>query len=147
MIALDELVEKHAALLLEQGVIELSIPMLAPSQNHYVKHACIRGQLRSYKTAQAEAFYATVAAYAKGRTISPETDKERKKVAYRVTVRAILGPKDRRDADNSLKCCLDALKDCGVIHSDARVQEVIGKVVWDQRKFGPCTQIRAEVIA
>jgi Holliday junction resolvase RusA-like endonuclease len=143
---LDELLVWVDELNLADGVIDMTVPMLAPSQNHYVKHAVIRGQLRSYKTSEARSFYATVAAYAAGRTISPESDKERKKVAYRVTVTAILGPKDRRDADNSLKCCLDAIKDCGLIHSDARVKQVIGNVEWNMRKYGPATRIRAEVI-
>ena len=126
--------------------LKLTIPGIPPSGNHYIKHGVIRGQLRSYKTAEARKFAATVAAIVAGRTIAPESPKERKKVAYRIIVEVILGKKQRQDADNGLKVTIDSLKDCKVIHSDARVQEAIGRVDWKQRPAQGRTEIFAEVI-
>lgn len=127
--------------------MKITVPLLPPSVNHYVKHAVIAGRLRSYQTAEAKAFKAAVAMLAAGRSISPSTASQRRKVAYRVTVTVTLGPKQSLDASNSIKVAEDALVQCGVIHSDARVAEVIGRVIWNKRAEGPRTDITVEVIA
>lgn len=143
---LDEFLDKYEAENLKRGKIELTIPFIPPSQNHYVKHAVIAGRLRSYQTKEAKEYKSAVSVIARGRTIAPESGKERKKVKYRVVVTVFLGTKQRQDADNGLKVGIDALKEAGVIHSDARVQEAIGRVNWDLRPAQGYTYITAEVI-
>lgn len=143
-LTLDDLVSSVEAAQLRAGIIEISLPMIPPSGNHYKKPRVVNGHLSWYLTKEAVSFKEAVAAMARGRSISPDTALERAKVAYRITVTVTLGPKQRQDADNGLKVSLDALKDCGAIHSDARVSTVTGHVIWDQRKFGPNTTIRAQ---
>jgi Holliday junction resolvase RusA-like endonuclease len=126
--------------------IEFVVPgLIPPTGNMYVRHAVINGQLRSYQTKEAKAFKAIVAAYAQRRTISPIAKKDQAKVKYRVIITVVLGKKQRQDADNGLKVGIDSLKECGVIHSDARVAEAIGRVIWNDRER-PRTIFFAEVI-
>lgn len=119
--------------------------MTPPSVNHAWKHSVIAGHLHSYKTATAKSFTAAIASEAAGRTIAPESDRERAKVKYRVISTAYLGKGVRLDADNQLKVVIDALVKCGVIHSDARVQEASGCVCWSERD-NPRTVIECEII-
>lgn len=104
-----------------------TVPHLTPpSVNHY-KNQCIYtgkdGYLhRGYKRgAEANAFYDAVAIFARGRTVAPPTDAERRKVRYGVRIDIYLPHRARLDFDNGLKCGCDALVNAGVIHSDAKV--------------------------
>lgn len=145
-LTLDEFLQNVEDADLEAGKIQLYIPLTAPSGNHYKKPRVFGKGISWYLTPEAQAFKSAVAAIAKGRTISPDSPKARAKVKYRVTVLVVLGKKQRQDADNGLKVGLDALKDAGVIHSDARVQEAIGRVNWNLRPDQGYTVLTAEVI-
>ena len=68
-------------------------------------------------------FQDAVAIFARGRTLTPMTLKERQKVVYRVDALIMLGAKDRLHVDNGMKVQLDGLQKAGVIQSDARVGE------------------------
>ena len=136
----------HIAGVEQMSRLELLIPGLTPpSVNHAWKHRRIGNHIATYKTATAKSFAAAVVLIAAGRTIAPECEKARAKVKYRVCVTAFLGKGVRLDADNQLKVSLDALTACGVIHSDARVAEATGKVVWNERD-NPRTLIEVEVM-
>lgn len=104
---------------------EFSVPLLAPSVNHYVKHTR-SGQ--HYRSGEADAFMEAVRLYARGKFVKFKW--------YSVVVNLTLGPKQKGDLDNFGKVCLDALVKAGVIHSDAKVTCLV------LRKFRgktPCT--------
>ena len=114
-----------------QENLELSftVPGLVPvSVNHYKTPGWFRkrdGSIRLgfYLTRDAKAYRDAVAIFAQGRSVVPETERERVRVKYAVRVDVYLGKRQRLDADNAGKVCLDALQNCGVIHSDAYVIE------------------------
>lgn len=116
---------------LSSGIIEdcicFTVPHLTPpSVNHYkqpTKYLGKDGNLHSgFKlTAQAKAFKDAVAIFARGRTVAPLTNSERRKVRYCVHVDVYLGHNQRLDADNCGKLLCDSLQNAGVIHSDAFV--------------------------
>lgn len=93
--------------------VEFTVPLLAPSSNHYVKHTHIG---RHYVTGEARAFFDAVRLYARGQFVRFPW--------YAVEVWVTLGPKLKGDADNYLKCGLDALVKAGVIDSDAKVTDL-----------------------
>jgi hypothetical protein len=104
-----------------------------PSGGHYKKICSYIGKdgfsHLGFKVGKpALAYYAAVALFAQGRTVSPETDAERRKVRYEVMIDVYLGHRQRGDADNFLKCGIDALVKAGVIHSDANVFESAARV-------------------
>jgi len=92
------------------NILTFSVPLLAPSVNHYAKHTRTG---RHYVTGEARAFKDAVALYARGRSVRFDW--------YSVVVTLTLGPKQKGDIDNFGKLALDALVDAGVIHSDAKV--------------------------
>jgi hypothetical protein len=100
------------------------VPLLPPSGNHHKEPARIRtsrGIVTTYMlTPEALAFRKAVAIFARGRSVTPATKKERDKVRYGFVATVFLGPGDRGDGDNFWKCIADGLQDAGVIHSDAR---------------------------
>jgi hypothetical protein len=116
----------HPSTAIEQTV-EFTVPYLVPPSGNHYKEPCRYmgkgGYLRlGYRiTAEAKAYYDAVAIFAQGRTVSPEDNKERKRVRYGVQMNVYLGPNMHGDFDNFWKCGLDALVRSGVIHSDARV--------------------------
>jgi Holliday junction resolvase RusA-like endonuclease len=120
--------------------VAFTVPHLCPpSVNHYKEPTVYRkrdgiGFVRGFKlTPEAKAFKAAVAIFARGRTVSPITNSERRKVKYRVEVDIYLGPNQRLDADNGGKLLLDGLQEAGVIHSDAFVAPFIVTPHKDER--------------
>lgn len=110
-----------------EEVVTFTVPYLTPpSVNHAYLPTMYTGRdgygHRGRKLSkEAKAYYDAVAIFARGRTVAPLTDKERRKVRYNVEVHVYLGPNQRLDADNGGKCAVDALVRAGVIHSDAFV--------------------------
>ena len=112
-----------------ESVVEFTVPyLIPPTVNHYTKTCYYRGKKdgashRGRKlTPEAQAYRDAVAVFAQGRSVSPETAKERKRVRYSVYMDVYLGPRQRGDFDNFWKSGLDALVRCGCIHSDANVE-------------------------
>jgi Holliday junction resolvase RusA-like endonuclease len=104
-----------------------------PSGNHYKKPCKYIGKdgglhLGFKLTKEAKAYYAAVSLFAQGRTVTPETDAERRKARYEVVMDVYLGQRQRGDADNFFKCGIDALVKAGVIHSDASVFQPTARV-------------------
>lgn len=93
--------------------LQFTVPLLAPSTNHYVKHTHAG---RHYVTGEAKAFFDAVRLYSRGQFVRFPW--------YAVEVCVVLGPGVKGDADNFLKCGLDALVKSGVIDSDAKVTDV-----------------------
>lgn len=122
-----------------ETVVTFTVPGLTPpSTNHYTSPCMYTGRdgyaHRGKKlTPAAKAYKDAVAIFARGRTVAPTTDAERRRVKYRVEVRVCLGPRQRLDSDNSLKVAIDALAYAGVLHSDAYVQESKAIIVKDER--------------
>lgn len=109
-----------------EDIVCFTVPLTPPSVNHYkrpCKYIGKDGNLHSgFKlTKEAKAFKAAVAIFARGRTVDPMTERERRNVRYRVEVHVYLGLRQRLDADNCGKLLCDGLQDAGVIHSDAFV--------------------------
>lgn len=115
--------------------VEFEIPgLIPPSVNHYLnKRIWARRDGTPYiaamKSPQAKAFMWAVAMYARGQSVALASPKTR----YLVWVDVYLGPKQRGDADNFAKVCLDGLQAAGVIHSDANVHTCTVTVHKDQR--------------
>lgn len=110
-------------------VVSFIVPNLTPpSTNHYKKPVTRRDKqgnprLSFTLTPEAKAFRDAVAIFARGDSVTPDSERERKKCKYFVRVDVYLGPKQRLDADNAGKVALDALQNAGVLHSDAYVHE------------------------
>jgi Holliday junction resolvase RusA-like endonuclease len=131
-----------------EQVVSFVVPLVGPSVNHYkapTKYIGRDGSLHlGFKlTKEAKAFKDAVAIFARGRTIAPATDAERRKVKYRVEADVYLGPKARGDADNFSKLILDSCQSCGLIHSDAFVSEHRIRVHKDDRA-NPRTEFLVE---
>src|SRR5215471_6528965 len=98
-----------------EEVICFTVPyLIPPSGNHYKKPCRYVGRdgclhLGFKTTKEARAYYDAVAIFAQGRTIAPFDAKERTKTRYNVQIDVYLGPNQRGDNDNFLKCGLDAL--------------------------------------
>jgi len=130
-----------------EKVVAFTVPHLVPiSGNHYKKPCKYVGRDSSLHlgfklTKEARAYYEAVAIFARGRTVSPATDAERRKVHYGVRIDVYLPPKGRGDFDNFWKCGLDALVHCGAIHSDAAVDGEHSKcVVHKDERTNPRTE-------
>jgi Holliday junction resolvase RusA-like endonuclease len=123
-----------------EEVVAFTVPYLTPpSVNHSYKPIMYTGKdgygHRGRKlSGEAKAFKEAVALFARGRTVAPISDSERRKVHYEVTVTIYLGPNQRLDADNGGKLALDGLVNAGVIHSDAYVSRCEMKVVKTERE-------------
>lgn len=118
--------------------IEFTVPLLVPTANHYkspVRYAGRDGFLHlGFKlTKEAKAYKDAVAIFARGRTVAPPTEAQRRKVKYAVQMDVYLGPKQRLDSDNALKVGIDSLVWSGVIHSDSNVHESKAIVHKDER--------------
>jgi Holliday junction resolvase RusA-like endonuclease len=122
-----------------ETVVAFTVPYLTPpSVNHMkqpVRFAGRGGYLRlGFKlTKEVKAYYDAVAIFARGRTVAPASEIERRKVKYRVEADIYLGKNQRLDVDNSGKCLLDGIVRAGVIHSDAFVVENKITIHKDQR--------------
>jgi Holliday junction resolvase RusA-like endonuclease len=139
-----------AILLVEpEKLVDFTVPYLTPpSVNHYTRPCMYTGKdgfpHRGKKlTKEAKAYIDAVAIFARGRTVAPNTDSERRRVRYRIVVRVVLGFNQRLDSDNSLKVAIDALKHCGVIHSDAYSEDSRALIVKNDRQ-NPRTEFLVE---
>jgi crossover junction endodeoxyribonuclease RusA len=94
--------------------VEFSVPLLAPSVNHYVKHTRSGSH---YVSREAKAFKDAVRLFSRGMFCRFPW--------YYVDITLGLGPNQRGDIDNFGKLCLDALVDAGVIDSDAKVTDLV----------------------
>ena len=125
---------------MQEDIICFTVPyLIPPSGNHYKRPCRYTGRdgfshMGFKLTKDAKAYYAAVAIFARGRTVSPQTDNERRKVQYSVTIDVYLGERQRGDADNFTKCALDAIQNCGMIHSDAYVRDCKVTVHKDERE-------------
>lgn len=113
--------------------LSFTVPMVAPSVNHYVKHT---RQGRHYVTAEALAFKKFVAIEARRRTVVAKL--------YQVDIKVFLGPKQKGDVDNFGKVCLDSLVDAGVITSDAKVMAL--SLSKDRDVTNPRTEFRVRAL-
>jgi Holliday junction resolvase RusA-like endonuclease len=110
-----------------EDLVVFTVPGLIPcSVNHIWDETMYTGRdgyaHRGRKLSkQAIAFKHAVAIFARGRTVAPETDRERKKAKYRIKIDVYFGPRQKGDADNFLKNAIDSLVYAGVIHSDVNV--------------------------
>lgn len=127
--------------------VAFTVPYLTPpSVNHYKKPVHYRSpktgamRLGFKKTREAQAYQDAVAIFARGATVAPSSDSERRKVKYKVHARVVLGERQRLDADNAGKVLLDALQNCGVIHSDAYVVESKVEIEKEDRE-NPRTEV------
>jgi Holliday junction resolvase RusA-like endonuclease len=129
--------------------LEFTVPhLIPPSGNHY-KKPCIYfgadkvGHLGFAVTKKTKAFYDAVSIFARGNSVSPATDAERKRSQYGVTIDVYLPPKGRGDFDNFWKAGLDALVHAGVIHSDAAVDGANSRcIVHKDQRDNPRTEYR-----
>lgn len=115
-------------------ITRVTIPMVPPSVNHYVKH--FRNGAHVVQPA-AKSFKYAVAMLSK--------DCEHftgKKTTYTVTLGIFLGPKQKGDIDNFPKVVLDSLKDAGIIHTDAAVKHLHVSLARDHDN--PRTEIEVE---
>ena len=121
-----------------EDVVAFTVPLVPPSVNHAYSPTMYTGKdgysHRGRKlTAEAKAFKDAVAIFARGRTVAPATDKERRKVKYAVQIDVYLGIGQRGDADNFNKIAVDALVNCGVMHSDAFMRSCLVTVHKEDR--------------
>lgn len=113
--------------------MKIVVPLVPPSVNSYVRHTRKGGH---YVTKEARAFRNAICVLAAGRTVAAEQ--------YEVRLSVYLGKGLHPDVDNLPKCCLDALEDAGVIHSDAAVQKLTVEKFRDWEN--PRTEIVVEEI-
>lgn len=99
----------------------LKIPVVPPTGNHYNRARIVtprRGGsfIQWYHTAQAKAWWDTVAAYAAGRSVPGRS--------LKLTYVIYLENHSREgDTANYEKCIADALQKCGVIENDRYIDE------------------------
>ena len=99
----------------------LKIPVIPPSGNNYTRARIVtpRGGkpfISWYHTAEAEAWWQTVAAYAAGRTVPG-------KVLTLTYVVYLVNRAGMADTANYEKCIADALQKCGAIENDRYIDE------------------------
>jgi Holliday junction resolvase RusA-like endonuclease len=131
-----------------ENTVAFTVPYLNPiTGNHYKRPCRYRGKdgamhMGFKVTPAAKAYYDAVAIFARGRTVAPATDAERRKARYGVRIDVYLAPKGRSaDFDNYWKCGLDALVHCGAIHSDNAVDGEHSKcVVHRDQRDNPRTE-------
>ena len=121
-----------------EEVVAFTVPLVPPSVNHAYSPIVYTGRdgysHRGRKlTPEAKAFKDAVAIFARGRTVAPATDKERRSVKYAVQIDVYLGVGQRGDADNFNKIAVDALVNCGLIHSDAFMRSCLVTVHKEDR--------------
>ena len=123
--------------------LQLTIPLLPPSANHYTRPCVYRGrdgQTHRGKmlTAEAKAFHQAVAIFVQGRRMVDSK-------AYRITLTVHLGYKQRGDLMNFEKVMTDSLQYAGVFPNDSRVMEyklIMGERDWEN----PRSEVLIEVL-
>lgn len=113
--------------------LQLTIPLIPPSVNHYK----VRARNGHYfVTAEARAFKEAIAIIAQGRSVKAKR--------YQVDAIVYLGKGQKGDCDNFWKVILDGLKDAGVIHSDSATHPL-----WIDKgrdEANPRTEIRVRAL-
>jgi hypothetical protein len=128
--------------------VSFTVPgLLPPTVNHCYESCFYKGRdgysHRGRKLSpEAIAFKYAVCIFARNLTVVPQSDKDRKKARYRVQIDLYLGPRQRLDADNSLKIGIDALVYAGVIHADHRVE--VHVTPHDDERHNPRTEYTVE---
>lgn len=112
--------------------LRLTIPLVPPSVNSYVRHA--RG--RHYLTPEVKAFKDAIAILARGQQVIAKL--------YQVDIHVFYGKKERGDLDNRAKVVLDGLQAAGVIVSDSRVSALNMQKHKDW--INPRTEIRVRAL-
>jgi Holliday junction resolvase RusA-like endonuclease len=118
-----------------EEVVAFTVPYLIPPTVNHAYQPCMYTGRDGYAhrgrkvSPEVKAFKDAVAIFARGRTVAPQDAADRRKVRYTVRMDVYLGPRQRGDFDNFWKCGLDALVNCGVIHSDAFVDGENSKCV------------------
>ncbi len=120
--------------------IAFTVPLVPPNLNHYLRHT---RDGRHYVTAEAKAFKSAVAICGRHHHVSGKT--------FMVSIKIVLGPKQRMDVDGGVKLVLDGLADYGVfrdmkgeIVSDAYVRRLNVILDADSRPERGYTEIVAE---
>lgn len=135
-----------------EKTVSFEVKYLTPPSVNHLKRPCKytgRDGARhmGFKlTKETKAFYEAVALFARGRSVTPATEAERRKARYRVESTVVLGPKARGDADNFGKAICDGLQYAGVIDTDAKVEQCVINVVRDDRE-NPHTYFLVERMA
>ena len=111
--------------------LDLVFPGNPPTGNHYKKPTVRAGHLHWYLTAEAKAWYATVAKIVGGRRV----EGERFFLYYEVYT----ATKRRADLDNYLKCLQDSLVLAGAIEDDSMIVNLVGWKRYD--KAYPRTEV------
>jgi hypothetical protein len=127
--------------------LNFTVPYLNPVTGNHYKRPCKYigkdgGLHMGFKvTKAAKAYYDAVAIFARGDSVAPATDAERRHCLYIVRIDVYFGPGARGDCDNFWKCGLDALVHAHVIHSDACVDgEASRCVVHRDQRDNPRTE-------
>jgi len=107
--------------------LEIILPMIPPSANHYVKHT---RSGRHYITAEAKAFREAVVLFSRGQQV--------RYPFYAMEIYLNLGPKQKQDLDNCAKVILDSLVLAEIIDSDAKITCL---TLHKKRHKQPSTQI------
>jgi hypothetical protein len=129
-------------------VVTFTVPGLTPPTVNHCYETCFYNGKDGYShrgrklSPEAVAFKYAVCIFARGATVVPLLDKDRKKARYRVQIDIYLGKGQRLDADNSAKIGIDALVYAGVIHADHRVQSHL--IPHDEDRQNPRTEYTVE---
>lgn len=126
--------------------VSFTVPLTPISVNHHTRPCKYRGKdgglhLGFKLTKAARAYYEAFAIFARGETVAPQTDSERRKASYAIDADVYLGKGQRLDADNCGKQICDALVKAGTIHSDAYVTRCTINLHKEDRE-NPRTEIK-----
>jgi hypothetical protein len=128
--------------------VKITIPMLPPSVNHYVKHFFQRGKQRHVKTDHALAWERDFGYFVQGQYVIGKK--------FQVSLTFRMGQGDGFDVDNLNKCTLDCAAKAGVIRnkkgewlSDRWFKRMSVEILDsdEDRAKGPQTQIVIEALA
>lgn len=118
----------------ELNAVDLTIPLIPPSANHYkipTRRELADGRRIFTYTPETRAWFDAVAVFTRGRTVAGEE--------HAVYYRVYLGYRQRGDIDNFLKVLLDALVRARLLLTDNSVTEIHG---WKDRDVkNPRTEI------
>lgn len=133
---------------MSQEQVRITIPMLPPSVNHYVKHVIVKGQQRHIKTPETLAWERTFGFFVGGQFVTGKR--------FEVALRFRMGGGDSFDVDNLNKCTLDCAAKAGTIRnakgerlSDRWFKRLSVEILDsdEDRKLGQQTEIIIHAIA